>query len=123
MTYNKSHFRFTRGQRNGIFLLFLIVITLQCVYFFTDKTTTVPEVDEPRLAQFQRELDSLKLLAISDRIPKLFPFNPNFISDYKGYTLGMSPEEIDRLHRFRAQDQWINSAVQFHALKGNQCVE
>ena len=44
------------------------------------------------------------------------PFNPNFISDYKGYTLGMSPEEIDRLHAFRATNKYVNSARDFQEI-------
>ncbi|MCB0464710.1 MAG: helix-hairpin-helix domain-containing protein, partial [Aequorivita sp.] len=45
--------------------------------------------------------------------PKIYPFNPNFITDYKGYTLGMSNEEIDRLLQYRKEDKWINSAADF----------
>ena len=44
---------------------------------------------------------------------KIYPFNPNFITDYKGYTLGMSVEEIERLHTFRAQNKWVNSIQDF----------
>ena len=36
----------------------------------------------------------------------IYPFNPNFISDYKGYKLGMSIQEIDRLHQYRAQNKY-----------------
>ena len=32
----KSHFKFTKGQRNGIFLLVFLIIVFQCVYFFSD---------------------------------------------------------------------------------------
>lgn len=63
--------------------------------------------------QYLQELDSLRQLAIENSKPKIYPFNPNFITDYKGYTLGMSIEEIDRLLTFRAKDQWINSVNQF----------
>ena len=43
----------------------------------------------------------------------IYPFNPNFISDYKGYKLGMSTQEIDRLHQYRAQNKYVNSAAEF----------
>ncbi|MGB5361579.1 MAG: helix-hairpin-helix domain-containing protein, partial [Eudoraea sp.] len=45
--------------------------------------------------------------------PKIYPFNPNFITDYKGYTLGLSNEEIDRLHVFRSENRWVNSTKEF----------
>ena len=38
-------------------------------------------------------------------------FNPNYISDYKGYELGMSLAELDRLHKFRASGNYIYSAL------------
>ncbi len=41
------------------------------------------------------------------------PFNPNFISDFKGYILGMSPTEIDRLHSFRETGEYLNSKEDF----------
>ncbi len=38
--------------------------------------------------------------------------NPD-ITDYMGYTLGMTNEEIDRLHKFRESNRWVNSAKDF----------
>ncbi|WP_158250368.1 helix-hairpin-helix domain-containing protein [Aquimarina sp. I32.4] len=42
-----------------------------------------------------------------------YPFNPNFISDYKGYMLGLSTIEIDKLHAYRNKNKWINSISDF----------
>lgn len=109
----KSHFKFTTKQRNGIFLLLVIIVALQCVYAFVDFPSEEVIVNEEALQLYQAEVDSLKLVAIAHRKPKIYPFNPNFISDYKGYTLGMSTLEIDRLLKFRQNDKWINSAKQF----------
>lgn len=113
MNYLKSHFQFPKKQRNGILLLLLIILVLQSVYFFIDSPKHELSVNEDELEQFEKEIDSLRLVEIENNKPKLFPFNPNFITDYKGYTLGMSNEEIDRLIKFRAQDRWINSTTQF----------
>lgn len=112
MTF-KSHFKFSKQQRNGIFLLLLLIIVLQCVYAFVDFNSKEITVNSKELKEFQAEIDSLKLVEIENRKPKIYPFNPNFITDYKGYTLGMSNKEIDRLLKFRAKNQWINSAKQF----------
>ena len=104
---------FTKGQQSGIFLLVLLIIALLCVYFFVDFSSDDFEFDNQEIAKFQKEIDSLQLVEIENRKPKIYPFNPNFITDYKGYTLGMSNQEIDRLLQFRKQDKWINSASQF----------
>jgi len=109
----KSHFKFTRGQRSGIFLLLLIIVVIQLLYLFVELPTKDISINEAELQKFQSEIDSLKLVEIENNKPKIFPFNPNYITDYKGYTLGLTSEEIDRLHKFRAQDKWVNSAIQF----------
>ncbi len=104
---------FTKGQQSGIFLLVLLIVGLLCIYFFVDFSSDDFEFENQEIAEFQKEIDSLKLVEIEKRKPKIYPFNPNFITDYKGYTLGMSNQEIDRLSQFRKQDKWINSAKQF----------
>lgn len=109
----KSHFKFTRGQRNGIFLLLLLIVVVQCVYFFVDFGEEPVNVNEEELAVFNKEIDSLREVKVKNRQPKIYPFNPNYINDYRGYTLGMTNEEIDRLLKFRNQNKWINSAKQF----------
>jgi len=109
----KSHFKFTKGQRSGIFLLLFIILIMQSLYFFVDFSSKGVIVNQDELAVFQNEIDSLRLVEIEARQTKIFPFNPNYILDYKGYTLGMLPEEIDRLLKFRRQNKWVNSAKQF----------
>ncbi len=113
MSAFKSHFVFSKNQRNGIFLLLALIVIVQCAYFFIDFSSDDIEVNSKELTKFQHEVDSLKLVEIERSKPKIFPFNPNFITDYKGYSLGMSNEEIDRLLAFRKQDKWINSVQQF----------
>jgi len=109
----KSHFQFTRKQRSGIFLLLILIFVVQCIYLYIEAPQEQVNIDEDDLEDFQAEIDSLKQLKIDNSRPKIFPFNPNFITDYKGYTLGMSNEEIDRLHDFRRKDKWINSKIDF----------
>lgn len=109
----KSHFVFTKKQQNGILLLLALIVIAQCIYYFTDTPSENIAYNKAEYLAFQKEIDSLKQIEIENRKPKIFPFNPNFITDYKGYTLGMTNEEIDRLLKFRAQNKWINSAKQF----------
>ena len=109
----KSHFLYTKNQRNGIFLLLTLIVAFQCAYFFIDFSSEAVQVTSNELKEFQNEVDSLKAAQIEKNKPKIYPFNPNFITDYKGYSLGMSNEEIDRLLSFRKQDKWINSVQQF----------
>lgn len=109
----KSHFKFTNSQRNGIFLLVVLVVGFQCIYMFTDFSSKSVQSDPEVLKAFRQKVDSIKRIALEKNKPEVFPFNPNYITDFKGYSLGMSIEEIDRLLEFREKNQWINSVKQF----------
>lgn len=64
----------------------------------------------------QPQFDSLAKIK-----PKRFerrPFNPNFITDFKGYQLGMSVAEIDRLLAFRKTNRYVNSGAEFQKVTG-----
>ena len=110
----KSHFWYTKSQRNGIFLLVLLIIILQ-VFIFVDvfSKNEITETSQSELLAFQYQIDSLKAIEIENNKPKIYPFNPNYISDYKGEQLGMSLEEIDRLLAFRKTNKFVNSKEEF----------
>lgn len=112
----KSHFVFNPSQRNGILLLLIILFILSGLLWFfpfqrQEARLSPQQIEE--INYFQSKIDSMKLAKQKEKQPKIFPFNPNFITDYKGYKLGMSTEEIDRLHAFREKDKWINSKTDF----------
>ena len=70
-------------------------------------------MNSSRVVVFNKQLDSLRAIEIENRKPKTYPFNPNYITDYKGERLGMSLIEIDRLLAFRKQNKFINSKYEF----------
>ncbi|MEO0527688.1 MAG: helix-hairpin-helix domain-containing protein [Bacteroidota bacterium] len=110
----KSYFKFDKRERSGIFFLLLIIIALQIAYFICKVTSFVP-LDSKVIVdtRAQYALDSLKKGQSRKSKSNIYPFNPNFITDYKGYTLGMSTLEIDRLHTYRSQERYVNSAKEF----------
>ena len=110
----KSHFVFNRSQRNGILLLIFFISGFLVINYYVDfSEENVMDMDSEELIAIQKELDSLRTIDIASKKLKIFPFNPNFITDFKGYTLGMSIEEIDRLLAFRKENKWINSVEDF----------
>jgi len=117
MKFLKSHFTYNKRQRNGVFFLLVIIIALQLGYFFIDfSSKETIDFTAQEVALFQHEMDSLRTIALEKNTPKIYPFNPNFITDYKGYNLGMSTDEIDKLHSFRAKGNFINSANHFQQI-------
>lgn len=112
----KSFFNYSRNQRTGILILFTLIITLQLVYFFVGFSSFSENTPEKeKWLSMQSQIDSLKQDKL-DYVPKIYPFNPNFITDYKGYKLGMSVQEIDRLLDFRKQNKYVNSPKEFQAV-------
>ena len=110
----KSYFLFSREHRSGIFVLFSIIIIVQLVYvFFGDYFVPTKNNSEDKAwLLVQNEIDSLKSIQ-STKKDTIYPFNPNYITDYKGYKLGMSIQEIDRLHAYRKNGKFVNSAEEF----------
>lgn len=109
----KSYFQFSQGQRAGIFMLLTVIIVLQLLYFFADfKMEEDNSTQKQQWLSLQTEIDSLKKEKYA-YVSKIHPFNPNFITDFKGYTLGMSTSEIDRLLAFRKTNRYVNSASEF----------
>ncbi|WP_275314887.1 ComEA family DNA-binding protein [Tenacibaculum bernardetii] len=113
----KSHFWYNKRQRNGIFFLIFIIVLLQFVYLFSDfSSDPITDTSSKELLTFQKQIDSLKSVELEKRKPKTYPFNPNYITDFKGEQLGMSLQEIDRLHAYRAQRKFVNSAQEFQEI-------
>ncbi|MFK7747359.1 MAG: ComEA family DNA-binding protein [Kordia sp.] len=111
----KSHFTFLKAERSGILCIIFLIFTVQGIYFYTNPTKTTIQFSNAKVVAYQQHIDSLKLIALNAK-PKRYPFNPNFVTDYKGFTLGMSTKEIDRLHEFRATNKYVNSAKEFQAV-------
>ena len=109
----KSHFSYSKQERSGIFFLLLIIVALQVVFYVVKYTTGNDEGNLSIDKETQDKIDALKQNSQQKDSIRIYPFNPNFISDYKGYTLGMSVEEIDRLHAFRAQNKFVNNSDEF----------
>lgn len=113
--------KFSKGQHSGLLILLVIIIGLQILIFYLKNNSINQDVtlskEELAWLQTQNEIDSLKNNQNIEHA-KIYPFNPNFISDYKGYKYGMTINQIDKLHQFRAQNKYVNSAAEFQKLTG-----
>ena len=113
----KSHFWYTKNQRNGILFLLIIIIFLQLILHFKNfDSQQLVDLSQPKITSYKKQLDSLKKKSSKKKKFKIYPFNPNYISDYKGYQLGMNIDEIDRLLAYREQKLYVNSAKEFQTI-------
>ena len=109
----RSVLSYSKSQRIGVVMFLFIVIVMQGIYYFYDfEINETTNNEQSTWLANQSEIDSLKL-SNKNYKPTIYPFNPNFITDFKGYKLGMSVAEIDRLLAFRKQNKFVNSAQEF----------
>jgi DNA uptake protein ComE-like DNA-binding protein len=91
--------------------IILLLLLIASLVDFSSKELVAENQSE--ILAFQKQIDSLKAIEIENSKPKIFPFNPNYITDYKGEQLGMSLEEIDRLLAYRKTGKFVNSKREF----------
>ena len=114
MNFFKSHFAYNKQQRNGILFLLILIAILQSIYFFVDFSFDDKiAINNIEIENFKNEFDSLQKVAVNNAKPKLFPFNPNYLSDFKAYQLGLTVAEIDRLLDYRSKGKFVNSSNEF----------
>ena len=104
----------TKRQQRAVLFLMVVIFALQLTAVFWPMDTTSDQFEElSNCPEFQQEYQQLKQQWVEAKTPKIFPFNPNYISTYNAYKLGLSSEAYNRLKAFRAKNQWVNSAVEF----------
>ena len=113
--------KFSKGHYFGIAILLFLIGMLQFSFFWfndqaLDNVTNLSTEEKNWLLQ-QKGIDSIKEVN-QENTTKIYPFNPNFISDFKGYKLGMTIEQIDKLHKLRKQNKYVNSNGEFQKLTG-----
>ena len=113
MNFFRSHFWYNKSQRNGILILITIILIFQAIYIFVDFSDNKTIFEDAELSKYQDRIDSLKIVKNENDERILYHFNPNYITDFKGYQLGMSVDEIDNLLNFRKTGQFVNSASEF----------
>ncbi len=120
MSFFKSYFSYNKGQRNGIFGLIIIIVSLQLILHFVNFSSNKlsSNLSEAELKSFSKEMDSLQNDKLKKKSKKKYPFNPNYITDFKGYQLGLSVKEIDNLLAYRKQGKFVNSSKEFQNVTG-----
>ena len=96
----------------------MVIITLQIACYFIDfNHYSAKSNDAEKWIFLQASVDSLKSEKPQNGY-KMYPFNPNFITDFKGYKLGMNVAQIDRLLAFRKLGKFANSPQEFQNVTG-----
>ena len=103
----------TKAQRKGILwtLAFFLMAHLSITYYPKNSHKESEFLQHDSIAQLQVDAIALKKQkAIQDTI---YPFNPNYITDFKAYQLGISMDAVNRIRAYRDAGKYMSSETVF----------
>lgn len=112
-------YKLNKSQRRGVLwtFLFLVIHLLISLLYKPSRKNTEPLVVNK---ETQHLIDSLKSLKIASNKVRdsIYPFNPNYISDFKAYQLGVSMEAVERIRAYRANGNYLLSEKDLKKVAG-----
>ena len=104
----KDYFSFTRGEKRGTVVLFLVIVVLIIANFSVDllknKTHTDFSEFESAINAFEKELNTKESLHKKGALAiALFEFNPNNISDEEWRKLGFKTWQINNINNYKSK--------------------
>ena len=106
-------FRFilSKPQRGAVLILLVLLIAVQLYRLLVNSPELSP-VDLSQTQSYQTQLDSLRTKE-NAQTPIIYQYNPNYLTGYRAYTLGLPPEAFDKLLRYRQTNSYVNTPKQF----------
>ena len=106
-------FRFilSKPQRGAVLILLVLLIAVQ-LYRLLVSSPELSPVDLSQAQSYQTQLDSLRTKE-NAQTPIIYQYNPNYLTGYRAYTLGLPPEAFDKLLRYRQTNSYVNTPKQF----------
>lgn len=101
-------------QLRGIWIVCVLITAAEVLLYYYNQQKR--NFNNHIVTSLDNEIDSLRLLASHHKHDTIYPFNPNFLTDYKAFRIGLTPAQYDRLQAFRAQDKYLNSAKEFQQI-------
>ncbi|WP_288897833.1 helix-hairpin-helix domain-containing protein [uncultured Capnocytophaga sp.] len=105
---------FSHQQLRGIWIVCVLITTAEVLLYYYNQQKR--DFNNHIVTSLDSEIDSLRSLASHHKHDTIYPFNPNFLTDYKAFRIGLTPAQYDRLQAFRAQDKYLNSAKEFQQI-------
>ncbi len=112
--FRKSwHFR---TQAGFLILSMLIAGGFIMRLFLEQKKHQNPQIIENQ--SFIQKIDSLRQIARKRKQIRLYPFNPNYLTDYRAYQLGLDKEAFRRIKTYRLSGKYFHTAEEFKRISG-----
>ena len=108
-------FEFSKSQQIALCVLLFSIAGLQLLYY---KILAMPPAKANLSSWEYVDNTSSHSTSFQKNTFRIYPFNPNFISDFKAYKFGMTLAEINRLRAYRQRNLYVNSAEEFQQITG-----
>ncbi len=114
-----SFFNFREGwhirTRQAVLLWFVLFMLIEGGIFYLRSRARKPSFVRSG-SPVARQIDSLRRAAVHR--DTIYPFNPNYLSDYKAYMLGIDTLALKRIREFRAKGNYFRSKAEFRSVSG-----
>lgn len=114
MVPKRSRFVLNKSQRGAVVILLFLLLGVQ-IYRLTFKSVHSSPLDLTNSLNLQKQLERSN----ASKKPKStasFQYNPNFLTDYQAYLLGLPTEAYDRLKTYRQTNQFIKNPEEFQMI-------
>ena len=101
----------SKSQRGALLLLLSFLFLIPALRLSDAERITEGQIQD-RYADFQRLWKPLESNQKEPRVQS-FTYNPNYLTDYRAYRLGIPTQAYDRLMEHRAQGRFVNSIEEF----------
>ncbi len=118
-------YKLNKAQRRGVMWTFFLFLVVHLLILIIDKPSPRNTKGLVENKEIQYLIDSLMGLQItSDKLrDTIYPFNPNYISDFKAYQLGISMSAVDRIRSYRAAGSYLYSENDLKQVAGLSDIE
>jgi len=114
MFSRRSGFVLSKSQRGAVVLLLLLLLGFQ-IYNLSLQSVQLLPPDLSMGMELQKQLERSN----ASKKPKStssFQYNPNFLTDYQAYLIGLPTEAYDRLKTYRQTNQFIKNPEEFQMI-------
>ena len=118
-------YKLNKAQRRGVMWTFFLFLVVHLLILTIDKPSPRNTKGLVENKEIQYLIDSLMGVQItSDKLrDTIYPFNPNYISDFKAYQLGISMSAVDRIRSYRAAGSYLYSENDLKQVAGLSDIE
>ncbi len=111
MISKRSRFVLSKSQRGAVVILLFLLLGVQIYRLILMSDHSNP-LDLTTSLDLQKQLERSNASNDPKSTPS-FQYNPNFLTDYQAYLLGLPTEAYDRLKIYRQTNQFIKNPEEF----------